>query len=423
MIREKTTRIIHLFTLLRNRDFGLLWSGQALSQLGDALFTVAQGWLMLQLTGSAMAMSAMMLFNLLPSLLFMLIGGVSVDRYNRRWIAILSDILRATSTALFGWLVWSGNIQAWHIYLLSVIYGSTRAFFNTAKTALVPMILEQEQVLSANSLDISTYHLCGIVGPLLGGILVDHIGIGGVAFINALSFIISVITLWGVRVPSHSAPVSSTADRSFWQEIATGWNYVRRNRALLTLLIALIVVNFGALPLGVHLPVFVERSLHSDVQTLGLLSSSVEGGKFIGSLATGALGEISQPGPFILSAFLVQSLVQIAFALTSNVTPAALLFAVIGLFQASGLVVLTTTFQTAVPDDLRGRVISIFEFVSMSLMPVSLILWGFIADAISVVLVFILGSSIMAFAIVAGLLTFKMRRLSLSMIRNPENLD
>lgn len=412
MTDNKIGQFFKRFALLRNRNFSFLWAGQAVSRLGDALFMVAQAWLVLELTGSAMAMSATMLFNMLPSLLFMLVGGVSVDRYDRRRIAILADILRALSTIAFGWLAWSGQVQIWHVYLLSAIYGVTSDFFDIAHTALVPMVVSQEQVLSANSLISLTRELCAIIGPILGGILAIQIGIGGVAFIRAFLFAISVVTLLGISRSVLLQPATETARQSFWQEITTGWRYIKAHRGLLMLLIVVAVINFGALPLGVHLPVFVEKSLHADVQALGLLNSSDGVGKLLGSLAVGAIGDISRPGSFIMGVFFIQSILQIFFSLSSNMNVALPLYAAISVFQISGAVVLTTIFQTVVPDELRGRIISIFYLVSMALMPASLVIWGIIADAVNVVLVFVLGSVIMGLATVVGLLTPKVKELT-----------
>src|SRR5215216_1445157 len=192
------SRSMNVLRSLRHRPFALLWTGQTVSRLGDSLHRIALAWWVLEKTGSATAMGTVLVLTQIPLLIFLLIGGIVVDRFPRLRIMFLSDILSGlvvTFIAVFSWL---DRLQIWHIYVASLIFGFVEAFFFPAYQSVIPQITPSDMLTSANSLNGLSARVSGIVGPALGAALV---AVGGtpLAFVfDALSFYISALCVFPI---------------------------------------------------------------------------------------------------------------------------------------------------------------------------------------------------------------------------------
>src|SRR5215216_3298244 len=190
------SRTMNVLRSLKHRPFALLWSGQTTSRLGDSLYRIALSWWVLEKTGSAVAMGTVLILSQIPLLLFLLIGGVVVDRLPRIRIMFASDIfsgLVITFVAIFSWL---NLLEIWHIYIASIIFGFVEAFFFPAYQSVIPQITPSELLTSANSLNGLSQRLTGIVGPALGAALVAAGGTSVTFALDALSFFISAICVF-----------------------------------------------------------------------------------------------------------------------------------------------------------------------------------------------------------------------------------
>jgi hypothetical protein len=184
-----------LFRALRHRNFALLFSGQSLSRLGDFVFNIALAWWVLEKTGSALAMGTVMVFGAVPMLIFVLIGGVAVDRLNRAWLLCLSDLGRGLLMVAATWLVGTGRLEIWMVYVGSLVFSFADAFFMPAYVALVPALTPQDDWPSANSLSSLSVQLSRVVGPAVGGLLVSLGGTTLAFGMNAASFFLSGLLL------------------------------------------------------------------------------------------------------------------------------------------------------------------------------------------------------------------------------------
>src|SRR3990172_11102073 len=203
---------------LKNRAFALMWTGQTISRLGDNLYRIALAWWVLEETGSAVAMGTVLVFSQVPMLLFLLIGGVVVDRLPRIRVLITSDILSGLAVTFVAAFSWLDILELWHVYLASLIFGFVEAFFFPAYQALIPTIASQDQLVSANSLDGLSQRVTGIIGPALGAALVA-VGGTSIAFgLDGLSFFISALCVLPLlhsnldKIQRHAETVG-TADR------------------------------------------------------------------------------------------------------------------------------------------------------------------------------------------------------------------
>lgn len=402
----------NLFSVLRLRNFALLWGSQAISQLGDGLFYVAEIWLVLQLTGSALAMGTTVILTMLPRLALQLIGGVSVDRYDRQRLMVLSDAARCLCVLAFAILVAARQIQMVHVYLLSIAFGIVSAFFDPAQQAILPNLVPEDGLVAANSLVGLTRQLSQILGPAVAGVLISlpNVGVAGVSFFNAASFAAGAIGVAAMQVPTRPDAVIRT-NGSFWHALQDGIRYVFGFRALVIILLLAMVLNFAIGPLEILLPVFVKSALGQGSEAFGVLSSVFAGGMVVGSLLVGAWSPRAHRGILIFASTTIGGiLVLIAGSVPVFAVTSAML-ALLGLLIAIVNTLLPATMQVLIADEYRGRVFSVMIMISSGLMPVAMALGGALSDAIGPGWVLAVGGALAIVASLAGFLFPEIREL------------
>ena len=394
----------NFLSILHNRNFALLWGGQAVSQIGDGLFYVAQIWLVLQLTGSALAMGTTLILTQIPRLAFQLIGGVSVDRYDRQKLMFLSDAIRGLVVLVFAILVATKRVEMVHVYVLSIVFGIVGAFFYPAQAALVPNLVPSDRLVAANSLLGLTQQLSQVFGPVAAGILISlpSIGVAGVSYFNAASFAAGAAGLALMRLPAQTRDASGTS-ASFAHELRDGFRYLLGFRALVIVLLLAMILNFALAPFEVLLPVFTNAVLGYGAEALGLLTSSFGVGMVVGSLGVGAWSPKTRRGILVfvgttMTGFLMAALGAIPVFIA---TVAILIMG--GVLIAAVNTLLAAVMQGMIADEYRGRIFSLNMMISMGLAPIALAVAGGLADAVGPGTVFVAGGVITAVASLSGL--------------------
>jgi len=264
---------VHLFNSLKQRSFALLWSGQSVSRLGDALYRIGLSWWVLEETGSAAIMGTVLtvlIFSFVPMLLFVLIGGITVDRFSRIRLMITSDLLRGLVVMLAAFLAFQGSLQVWHFFALSIIFGFVEAFFQPAYTALMPVIVPAEDLPSANSLKNLGLQLAGIIGPVLGATLISLGGTSLVFLLDGLSFFFSAALLVPLLKKVSEKHFKSVKRINAWQNLRDGLKIVRDIPWIWVTIALFSVANiFLSGPNNVALPFYVSDVLGRDVNVLG----------------------------------------------------------------------------------------------------------------------------------------------------------
>ncbi len=402
----------NLISVLRHRNFALLWGGQTISRVGDSLFYIAQMWLVLNLTGSALAMGTTAILTMLPRLIFQLVGGVSVDRYDRRWLMILSDAVRGIVVLVFALLVSMNQIQMWHVYALSVVFGIVSAFFEPAQGALLPNLVSKEELVAANSLSNLTQQMAQVLGPAIGGVLVaiPAVGIAGVSFLNAASFAAGVVGLALMRLPAHLNGARA-GNGSFWHELVDGFRYLSKLRVLVIILFMAMILNFTIGPFQVLLPVLVRNVLGQGSAGLGVLMSFLGVGMVAGSIVIGAWSPTRHRG------WLTFGLIAVGGSLYALIGVIPIFVLVVGLLAVFGALIamvntmLTAVMQALIADEYRGRVFSLDMMISTGLMPISLAIGGGLGDAMGPGMVITLAGALTAVVALGGLAVREIREL------------
>ncbi|HMA37423.1 MAG TPA: MFS transporter, partial [Chloroflexia bacterium] len=388
---------VTLFQSLRGRPFALVWSGQTLSRIGDHLYEVALAWWVLQKTGSAAAMGTVLICAFTPMLLFLLLGGVAVDRWPRVRVMFLSDLGRGVLAALVAGLAWTGGLEIGHIYLLSVTFGFVDAFFQPAYSAAVPELTPAAVLTSANALTSISTQTGRIIGPALAA---GTMALGGapLAFgLNALSFFLAAALL--VPLLGWPAPVRAeeSARANLLGDLREAARTVRTTPMLWITIIVYALVNITlAGPYSIGLPFLVKNQLHADVETLGFLYTMFPIGYVLGGLWLGRQARIRRRGGLIMGAGVVAGLMLALFGVSLPVLILAGAAVINGAALEMGNLAWTGTLQALVPGEQLGRVASMDMLGSFALLPVGYALTAAATDAWGAGPVFLTGGLLAA---------------------------
>jgi hypothetical protein len=374
--------------LLRNRNFRLLWVGEAISLLGDQFYLIALPWLVLQLTGDALAVGAVLALAGVPRALFMLIGGALTDRFSPRTVMLTSNLFRMALVTLLSVLVIGGLIQLWMLYLLALAFGVLDAFFFPAQSAIVPRLVGKEQLQAANALIQGTMQVSLFAGPVLAGTLIAVLGNGqsgqdvtgiGLAFaVDALTFLASALTLWFVRDGGPAgAPEEAREAESLLPAIAAGLRVVWKDPALRAFFLLIAVSNFLVTgPIIVGIPVLADIRFAGGAAAFGIIMSAYGGGSLTGTLLAVLLPR--PPGRvmgIILGAIWSGlGLGVLALGLISTTPLAAMTAFAMGAANGYVVILFITWLQRRTSEDMLGRMMSLLMLASVGLLPVSNIL-------------------------------------------------
>lgn len=362
------------------KTFLTIWIGQLVSMLGSGLTSFALGVWIFDQTGKATPFALTVLFGNLPRILLLPVAGSLADRWNRRWVMILSDVGNALVTISVFFLLQFGSLQFWHIYLIVTLGSIFSAFQEPAYTASVTMLVPKKDLSRANGMIQMGQALEMIITPVIAGVLFVAIGLSGILVIDFVTFLVAVSTLLMVRIPQPKLADHEEKKVSVWADAKFGWNYLKARPGLFGLLWYFAMVNFllnwSAVLTG---PMILSRFPASTLGTIqmvvglgmlagGILSSAWAGPRrkvsavisYIGFAMVGMLVAGLRPSPYFVGAGLLWLMIFIPLASASS--------------QA--------VFQAKVAPEVQGRVFSIRGMISRSVMPIAFLIAGPLADRV-----------------------------------------
>lgn len=374
--------------LLRNRDFRLLFTGRSISLLGDGAFLVALAWEAYTLSNAPTALSLIGVAMTIPTISLLLFGGVVSDRYDRRTVMLLADALRAVLLALMGTLAIAGQLGLWQMIVMVAFYGAAQAFFDPASDAILPDIVEADELGRANALEqVARPLTLRLIGPALGGILIATLGTGAAFLADGASFLISATTLW-LMSSSRLTPAGGTSgdeEDSTLRQVQEGWSYVRRQVWLWgTFACAGIAYLLFMGPAEVLLPYMVKHELHGSGLELGLVLGAGGLGSVGCALSIMRGGLPSSGITFIYATWTFATLAVAGYGLATAMWQLMLASLAFNLFETGGTIVWSTLKQRWVPGGLLGRVSSIDWLISIGLLPISFALTAPVSAALGV---------------------------------------
>ena len=349
--------------------------------VGDGIFFVALPWQVYEISNAPTAFAFVGVAWTLPMVLSLLAAGVASDRFDRRSVLIVADLLRLAALGAIAAVSLAGTIELWHLLALSALYGVGEALFQPSFMAIVPQVVPQEDLLRANALKELVEPL-GIrfVGPALGGVTIEALGVGAAFALDAGTFGASVLAL---TLISRRPPAAEARQGSVREDLAEAWRYVRAHAWLwVTLASAALALLASYGPLEVLLPYVIKNDLEQSADTFGFVLGAGGLGAIAAALVVGRIGMPRRAVTIMYAAWTVATLLTGAFALATSATQMYAIAFVAFAGNAVGMIVWNTLVHTLVPDELLGRVSAFDWFVSIGLIPVSFALTGPIAELV-----------------------------------------
>jgi len=364
------------FSAFSFRDFRLFWFGQIISLSGSWMQTVAQGWLVYSLTKSPLHLGMVAAANALPILLFSLFGGLIADRYPKRNLLLITQALSIIPAVLLGFLVSRGTVTVWHVAALAAFLGTINALDIPVRQSFLAEMVGKGHIANAIALNSAAFNGARIIGPVIAGLAIAYLGIPACFYLNALSFVAVIIALYRIETRGEIRGRSEGMLRDFNKGIV----FIRANRDMKNVFLLIAVFSVIGLPYISLLPIFAAEVFHAGPKGLGFLVGASGIGALTAALLIAARRDIKDKTRFMSFAALTFSAALFLFSLSNIFWLSLLVIMAAGWGMVSYLAVANSVIQITVPDELRGRVMSLYSLVFLGTVPIGNAIMGVAAD-------------------------------------------
>lgn len=365
------------FAALRHRNFRLFWFGNLLSLFGTLAQGTAQGWLVRQLTSEPQIITAVAACNSLPISFLTLYAGVIADRIDKRRGLLVTNALSAVLAFALGLLEYLQVVQVWHVAVLALLLGTVNAFDIPIRQSFNVEMVGREDLPNAIALNSTAFNSARVVGPALGGILMGTVGIAGCFFLNALSFVALIVGLLMQRLPPH-VPQDKKSNLA---DLPEGFYFVSRHPTLRIVTILVGFVSLAAMSFATLLPVFAKDVFHTNEHGFSTLMTCNGAGALGAAFSLALTGKMRHRGKRLLLGAFLYCLSVIAFATAPYLSLGCFFLVIAGWFLLTFLMTANTIVQTLAPDNLRGRVFSLYSLALIGTTPLGALIVGALAKA------------------------------------------
>lgn len=370
-----------------NKNFTLIWTGKSISQLGDKFYSIALAWWILQKTDSPSIMGTFLLVSVLPALILGFFAGVLADRLSRKTILIVTDTLRGFLVLTISFLAMFGVIEVWHVFVIGMCLSLATAFFDPAIQAIIPEIVEKEDLTRANAMSQMVSGVCTVAGPLLGAVSVSFFGLTAVFMANSVSYFISTILTSFVSRPKVTANYSNK--NNYISDIKEGIRFIKNQKNIIFVLKIIALTHIFVGCLTVSLPFLANSLTGIGVNNLGYLEAAMGTGVIGSSIIIKSVRK-NIKNEFTLVKFI--ALMGISFGLIStfkfigiNTTYIYLVIMVIvGSCIAFASVFWLTLLQNSTPSNMTGRVFSVSSLIGNTSLPIAYSIFGVLLNISSI---------------------------------------
>lgn len=369
----------HPLAALSHRNFRLFFFGQLVSLIGTWMQTVGQQWLVIdRLTPSPFLLSLVSAAQFLPVLVLSLAAGAMADWMPKRRLVIITQSVLMTLALVLALLTWTGVVQYWHILVLSLLLGTASAFDMPARQSFMVEMVGREDLMNAIALNSAVFNGARVVGPWVAGKAIARLGISAAFFFNGISFLAVIAALVAMNIEDQAHP--RVALRGISKDIGEGLSFIRRTPILLALNMLMALISTFVLNFNVLTPVLAKQVLHQNAEGFSGLMSAMGLGALLGAIA---LAVASRFGPRLALVFGGAALVSVAELALVTAHTAWVAEAILFVAGAATIVfsaMTNTLLQTNVPDNLRGRVMSVYSLVFGGVTPIGALITGAVLD-------------------------------------------
>lgn len=373
-------KLRRVFEAFHHRDFRIMWLGACTSSIGTWMQTLAQSWLVYDLSGSAVYLGLDAFLGQIPIFLLSMVGGVFADRMDRRRLLIMSQVIQMTCAFTLAVLFFTERVQVWHILCLSFIVGTAQAFGGPAYQSLVPSLVPPEILPNAIALNSIQFNLARVIGPMLGGLALRQLGATWCFGLNGMSYIAVIISLVTIRV----AYIPPKTSQSVLTSMKEGIAFIRARAGLEQLIVLAFCMTLLGFPLFTFLPVFVKEVFRGGSDTYTWLLVTSGAGSVCGALVVAGLGRAHHKGRLAMILLCILGVLIAAFSL-SRLLPLSLLL----LFAGSAALIsvfamVSSIVQEIITHEMRGRVMSIYNVAFRGGMPIGSLILGYFIKGFTV---------------------------------------
>lgn len=374
------------FSALKHRNFRLFWTGQAISLIGTWMQNIAQAWLVLELTKSAFWLGVVSALQFTPMLLFSFYAGTLIDRWSKRKILLWTQTISAILALILAVDVQLHTVAFWHVLILATLLGLTNTMDAPTRQSFMIELVGKQDLMNAIVLNSSIFNGARIIGPSIAGFVISVLGIDLCFYLNGLSFIPVIIGIAMIRLVNQTTtPLSSpSVPPRVWDEIKEGLRYVIKTPMILAPILLMAVINIFALNFNVLIPLYARNIFKIGAAGFGFLMSANGVGAIIGSIILAARSgqhkTTPKPKTLVMAAGAL-CLFELMIVPVNNQFLAYFLLILVGFSMITFSTTTNSLIQIRTPDNLRGRVMSIYTFVFMGLSPFGSFLSGWAADS------------------------------------------
>ena len=372
--------------LFINRNFGLLWTGKIISQIGDKFYAIALAWWVLQKTNSPLVMGLLMASSVLPGLIIGPFAGAVIDRRRRKSLIVGADIARGVAVLAITCLAWWNMLGIWQVFAVAVIISLASSFFDPAVQAVIPQIVPREKLAGANALSQTVSGISSVMGPLLGALSVSCLGITTVFLANGISYLVSAVCGGMMNIPATIT--EETEKNRTWLDVKEGLRFLIKQTRILIIIIVIGIAHFFIGCLMVVMPFLARGLAGSGVRNLGYLETMMGLGLILGSLYVGFRKKGSIRDFFLFLFLMVIGACYVligvmSFSRAVSVVPymAAILF--VGAAIANASIYWQSLLQLNTPNEIAGRIFSISSMMGNISLPLAYGIFGILLKAYS----------------------------------------
>lgn len=391
LVRKRLKDIKDIFAALTHRDYRYFWAGAFLSSIGTWLQLVALGWLVYQISDSAFILGLVNFAMLGPIFFFSIPAGVAADRYDRRQLIIWTQVVMMAAAFILGAFTTLKIASIPAIIIINLVGGVALAFNFPPWQAIVPDLVPRKDLLNAIALNSAQFNTARLVGPAIAGIMLANWGAASCFYLNGISYITVIIALLIIRPHPNPRKVREKGQTMF-AYITSGVKYAKDNLVVGILLLSTALITLFTTAYIALMPIFAKDILKVGAQGYGALLAAGGLGAAIGALIVSYLTRILRNQMIIKGGTIVLSLLLIAFAYSHSFTLSLILLAGVGASFLATLSTINTSIQTIVPNEIRGRIMSLYVLAFLGLMPFSSLIFGWVAQIINAPISIIIGA-------------------------------
>lgn len=371
--------IRRVFKAFQYRDYRLMWIGACTSTVGTWMQIVAQSWLIYTLSNSATLLALDPVLNGLPIMLFSLVGGVVADRIDRRYSLLGSQYVQMATAFVLTLLVAFHVVHVWEILTMAFINGCAQAFGGPAYSALIPTLVDKEDMPNAIALQSIQFNLGATVGPALGGIALHRFGMTWCFGLNTLSFLAPIVSL--ALLKTRFLPQKTS--ESVLDSIKQGFRFIRKQGAMEALIVLGFLMTFLAFPARTFLPVFAKDVFHRGAETYASFLTVSGLGSILGALTVAGLGNVRNKGRVALTMLVCLGASMAGFAVSTSLTVTYVALFLFGAAMIAVFAMVVSLVQLIVTNEMRGRVMSVYNTAFRGGMPLGNLATGWLVPIFS----------------------------------------